>query len=171
MVRLYLWAWLLTVNMKLLFSQHGSGKGNLCVSACVFAFFQEGDPVRSEGWERCWELCQTTHHLIMLECAATLCIFFSCVGARSCCCTSTAREGEREGLTARKEGMTVWWREEESSSVWGFFRFVKSWVSFSFMNTIMIRDNDGDNKSRVFCFACSLRNVLRKSEAITFETT
>lgn len=71
MVRLYLSAWLLTVNMKLLFSKHGSAKGNLC----AFAFVQRGDTEQSEGWERCWEGRQTTHHLITLECATTLCIF------------------------------------------------------------------------------------------------
>lgn len=87
MVRLYLSAPLLTVNMRRLFSQHGSGKGNLR----MFAFVQEGDRVRSEGWERCWEWRQTTHHLIMLECATTLCIFSGRIGDRSCYCTNCTR--------------------------------------------------------------------------------
>lgn len=76
MLWLYLSAWLLTVNMKLLFSKHSSGKGNLYVCVCVrTCFVQEGDTEHSEGWERCWEWRQTTHHLIMLACATTLCIF------------------------------------------------------------------------------------------------
>lgn len=47
-VRLYLPAWLLTVNMKLLFSKHSSGKGN----PCVIEFVQQGDAEQIEGWER-----------------------------------------------------------------------------------------------------------------------
>lgn len=52
------------------FQNTAQGKG-ICLCVCV-VFVQRGD---TEGWERCWEWRQTTHHLIMLECATTLCIF------------------------------------------------------------------------------------------------
>lgn len=91
---------LLTVNMKLLFSKHGSGKGN----PRVFVFVRQGDTEQSEGWERCWEWRQITHHLIMLECATTLCIVSVSIGDSSCYCTKCSHT---EGLTGGKMRATL----------------------------------------------------------------
>lgn len=121
MARLYLSDWLLTVNMKLLFSKHSSGKGNLCLSVCVCLHSCRSE-IQSEGWERCWEWRQTTHHLIMLECATTLCIFLVALVIGVVIVQTVRTERVREGLTG---GMRVW-RGEEIQPLFEVSRFVKN---------------------------------------------
>ncbi len=124
LVRLYLSAWLLTVNMKLLFSQHSSGEGN----PCVFVFVQRGDTEQSEGWERCWEWRQITHHLIMLECATTLCIVS--VALVIAVVIGQAVRTERAWWEGRRGRQ---FDGEENNPHFGFLRSVKLWINLRFM--------------------------------------
>lgn len=70
--RLHLSAWQLTVNMQLPFSKPLREAGIRRACHCLRAAGRTQSELRDgRGWE--WR--QTTHHLIMLECATTLCIF------------------------------------------------------------------------------------------------
>lgn len=146
MVRLYLSAWLLTVNMKLLFSKHSSGKGNLC----VFAFLQRGDTEPSEGWERCWEWRQTTHHLIMLECATTLCIF-SVALVMGVVIVQTVRV-----VRAWQEGRPKWQFDGGKKNR----PYFEVWDLSNCGLISVLRAEHGNRRQIFFCFCCCLRNVL-----------
>lgn len=158
LVRLYLSARLLTVNTALLFSKHDSGKGNLCV--CLRSCSREIQS-GAEGWERCWEWRQTTHHLIMLECATTLCIF-SVALVIGVVIVQTVRT-EREGLW-----VGGWWGwqfdgvEKKNNPYFVFLRFVKLKVNFSFVTKIWKQKTD---------FFSPLVKCVEKLDAASFETT
>lgn len=133
-VRLYLSAWLLTVNMKLLFSKHSSGKGN----PCVIEFAQQGDAEQIEGWERSGVTPDRTSFNHVRVCNHFMHIF-GCVGDRSCFCTNCTQQ---EGLLGGKTGMTVWQRKQK-------------WPFWGFWDLLNWRLNSSQKSS--FCCCCSCR--------------
>lgn len=124
MVGPYLSAPLLTVNMKLLFSKHSSGEGN----PCVIEFVQRGEMQSKSTDGRGWEWRQTTHHLIMLECATALCIFLVAlvIGVVFVQTVRTER-----AFPGGKIGTTVWQRGRRKMTLCWVLRFVKSQIKFS----------------------------------------